>query len=162
MQPRKPKQQTKPPVKKRTPAKKREPKKTVEELEFERRGDWERLDAEISNAFCYYLISNSKLPSYAEIARTVKCNELSVRRHMKEGKFMEFVQKFRAGNERVMLNLFKQAATGQNERMIRLWFEVVENLGNEKKIDITTKGEKLPENSTSMVTKVIFENYAGD
>lgn len=112
--------------------------------EEKKRRDWERNDSIISTMFCDLLIKKQKLPSYEEIGRQTKLSVRTVERHLKEGDFDNFVQKFRAGNEKVMLNLFNLAATTASHNHIRLWFEITERLGSKKEIDFTSGGKPLP------------------
>jgi hypothetical protein len=116
-----------------------------------KRRDYQHNDSIICSAFCELLISGEKLPSSQEIADKCNLSAKTVDRHLKDNSFEDFKQRFRAGNEKVMLNLFRQAATGKSEKMMRLWFELMEGLGSRKQVDITSKGEKI-EPSKEIVT----------
>lgn len=106
--------------------------------------DWEHNDSIICTAFCAALMQNKKLPSIQSIANDTKLSYKTVQRHLEQNSFESFKQRFRAGNEMVMINLFKQAATGKNEKMMRLWFEITEGIGNKKSVDVTSGGKPLP------------------
>jgi AraC-like DNA-binding protein len=111
--------------------------------EEKKRRDWEYNDSIICAAFCEFLMDKQKLPSTQAIADKCGLSHKTVDRHLKENTFENFKQKFRAGNEKVMLNLFRQAATGDNVGLIKLWFEITEGVGTKRQIDITSGGQIL-------------------
>lgn len=94
-------------------------------------------DELISAKFSELLIKNQKMPSYAEIARELGLSEKTVQRHITGIDFNQRFAKFKAVSDKVITNLFKQAATGKNPQHIRLWLELIEGLGEKKKLEIT-------------------------
>lgn len=132
-------------VKKKPPAAVRKKRK--------KRNDWRANDMIITEAFCDLLIKLQRAPSYAEVAKKIgNIDEKTVERHLKEVNFEERFKQFRAGSPKVVANLFRQAISTKNDRIIRLWLELFEGLGNNKKVDITSGGEKViwPTNITSL------------
>lgn len=121
----------------------REQQRKERKMEKMRR-DKEYNQAIISSAYSELLVEKKKLPSMKAIAEKCGINEKTVKRHLEDFDFEEYMIKFRAGSEMVMLNLFKQAATGNSEKMIRLYLESVGLL--KRKLDITTNGKQI--NST--------------
>ncbi|HRB44183.1 MAG TPA: hypothetical protein PLP80_16045 [Niabella sp.] len=109
-----------------------------------KRMDWEHNDSIICTAFCDALMKKKKLPSTKSIAEATGLSYRTVQRHLGENSFESFRQRFRAGNEMVMINLFEQAATGKDVAVMKLWFEVTEGLGAKKSLDLTTGGQPLP------------------
>lgn len=114
------------------------------DVEQKRRIDWENNDIAISSAVYQLLDKNKKFPTTQAIADATNLTWLTVKKHLDEFDFESVKQRFRAANERVMINLLKQAATGKEASMIKLWFEVTEGLGNKKALDVTSGGKPLP------------------
>lgn len=97
-----------------------------------------RINAELVTAkFAELLIKNQKMPGYAEMARDLGISAKTVQRHIEEIDFDDRFKKFKAVSDTVVMNLFKQAATGKNHNFIRLWLELIEGLGDKKKIEVT-------------------------
>jgi len=126
-------------------------KEEVVTEEDKKRRDWEYNDSIICTAFCELMLEKQKLPSTQAIADKCNLTTKTVERHLADFDFKNFVQKFRAGNEKVMMNLFRQAATGKSDKIIRLWFEVTEGIGTRKFVDITSAGQKI-EAASGVVT----------
>lgn len=127
--------------------KNRKPKLVPEEVpemneEQKRKADWERNHAIITNEFIRLLGQKQKLPSYAELAKALNFDEVTIRRHLADYSIDDFLNKLQIGNEAVLMNLFKQAATGKSEKIMRLFFECTGVI--KKKIDITSGGKPLP------------------
>jgi len=121
-----------------------------------RKVDWRTNDMIITEAFCNLLIQYQRAPSYAEVARRVgNIDEKTVARHLQEVDFEQRFKQFRAGSPKVIANLFRQAISTKNHQLIRLWLELFEGLGD-KKVDITTGGEKLP-SMPSNISTLSFE-----
>jgi len=85
------------------------------------------------------MLRKQKLPSYEDIARELNVNVSTVKRHVSEMDFKERFIRFRCASDKVIMNLFKQAATGRNDKMIRMWLELFEELGAKKKVEVTGK-----------------------
>jgi heat shock protein HspQ len=126
-----------------------------------KRRDWEINDTLICTAFCDLLLANQKLPSVQAVAEKCQLSHKTVDRHLKDANFDTFKQKFRAGNEKVMLNLFRQAATSDNVSMIKLWFEITEGLGTKKQVDITSNGKQIGANLADIPTDKLLEYLDG-
>ena len=122
---------------------KKSPKSNDKKRVTGRRTDWEVNDQLISQTFAELLLKNGKMPTYAAIGRELGIDEKKVERHLKEVDFTKRFQKFRSASDKVLINLFKQCATGKNPLMIKLWLELFEGLGEKKKVDITSGGEPL-------------------
>lgn len=120
------------------------PKAQTISKEQKRRSDWESNDLAISSAVYDHLDKKKKFPTTQAIADSTGLTWHTVKKHLGEYDFESVKQRFRAANERVMLNLLRQAATGKESGMIKLWFEVIEGLGNKKSIDLTTGGKSIP------------------
>lgn len=127
--------------------KNRKPKPVTENVppmteDEKKRADWERNHAIIISEFIKLLGTKQKLPSYAELAKALNFDENTIRRHLADYSIDDFFNKLQIGNEAVLLNLFKQAATGKSEKIMRLFLECTGVI--KKKIDITTGGKPLP------------------
>ena len=125
----------------------RKPKTANEEEQAEKerektRSDWERNHAIITSEFIKLLGAKQKLPSYEELGKNLGLSARTIKRHLDEYSFDDFINKLKLGSEAVLLNVFKQAATGKNEKIMRLFLECTGVLKN--KIDITTGGKPLP------------------
>lgn len=109
-----------------------------------KRSDWLHNDQLIEDAFCQALIEKQKMPTYAEVARRLRgIDEKTVQRHLSEINFEERFKIFRAGSQKVVANLYKHAATGKNDKMIRMWLELFEGLGEKKKIEHTINKKEI-------------------
>ena len=116
---------------KKKPLKKKAPAK--------RRADFKINDELVCAKFSELLLKNQKMPSYKEIGDALGVSEKTVQRHIQSIDFDQRFNKFKAVSDKVVMNLFKQAATGKNHNFIRLWLELIEGLGDKKKIEITNK-----------------------
>lgn len=127
------------------PVKKAIKKKPIERAtpEEKRRRDWERCDAIISSVFCELMLKRQKLPTYVEIARQTKLSVRTVERHLQAGDYQDIIKRFRAGNERVLTNLFKQAISTDNHNIIKLWFEVVNEMSTKQDVQVSMKDAPL-------------------
>ena len=127
--------------------KNRKPKPVTENVppmteDEKKRTDWERNHAIITSEFIKLLEAKQKLPSYAELAKALNFDENTIRRHLADYSIDEFLNKLQIGNEAVLLNLFEQAATGKNAKVIELFLRCTGVLNN--KLDITSGGKPLP------------------
>lgn len=107
------------------------------------RMDWEVNDQLICDKFFELMMLKKKMPTYVEIAEAIGCNEKTVERHVNDISFEDRFKKFRLASDKVIINLLKNAAIGKNDKMIRLWLERFEGLGEKKLIDITTQGKSI-------------------
>lgn len=119
--------------------------------EEKKRADWERCDAIISSVFCELLLKRQKLPSYVEIARQTKLSVKTVQRHLDQGDYQQIIKKFRAGNERVLTNLFKQAISTDNHNIIKLWFEVVNDMSTKQDVQVSVKEAPLTPDAVGQI-----------
>lgn len=117
--------------------KKKQPKRKPKATKKPRRQDHKVNDELIAAKFSELLLKNQKMPSYEDVAAAMGVSAKTVSRHIKDMDFDARFKKFRAVSDKVMMNLFKQSATGKNHAMMRLWFELVEGLGEKKKIEIS-------------------------
>lgn len=108
-----------------------------------RRQDWKNNDQLITDKFVELMMRKQKVPSYEDIARELKMDVTTVKRHVYEISFEDRFKKLRLASEKVMMNLLKQAATGKNHQIIRIWMELFEGLGEKKKVDLTSGGKPL-------------------
>lgn len=108
-----------------------------------RKRDYRINDEMISQKFADLLLKGQKMPTYAEIAKELGVSSKTIERHIKDMNFDKRFSKFKSVSDRVVMNIFKQAATGKNHHFARLWLELMEGLGQNKKIDVTTKGESI-------------------
>lgn len=132
---------------------------TKAQKQAERKKEKMRRDKEynlsiISAAYSELLVEKKKIPSYPDIAKRCNLSVSTVERHLKDFNFEDYMVKFRTGSEVVMLNLFRQAATGNSEKMIRLYLESVKLL--KRKLDITSNGKQIntPPKEGTMVVDV--------
>lgn len=119
--------------------------------EEKKRADWERYDAIISSVFCDLLLKRKKLPSYVEIARQTKLSVRTVERHLQEGDYQQIIKKFRAGNERVLTNLFTKAISTDNHNIIKLWFEVVNDMSTKQDVQVSVKDAPLTPDAVGQI-----------
>jgi hypothetical protein len=118
--------------------------------EQKKRRDWEHNHAIITSEFIRLLGQKQKLPSYAELGKALGFDEQTIRRHLEDYSIEDTLNKLKIGNEVVLLNLFKLAATGKNEKIIRLYFECTGLLKN--KIDITSGGNPINTTTPGVIT----------
>src|SRR5690349_16921497 len=108
--------------------------KTKRKSNTKQRMDWQNNDELISAKFSELLLRHQKIPSYEDIARALNMNVITIKRHVKKMDFKERFQKMRVLSDKVILNVFKNAATGKNHQFARMWLELFEELGTKKKI----------------------------
>lgn len=101
-----------------------------------RRRDYQVNDVLVSSKFCELLLKHQKMPAYSEVAKELGVSAKTVERHVKMLDVSDRFAKYRTISDKVVLNLFKQAATGTNAHCIRLWLEFIEGMGNKKKVEI--------------------------
>jgi DNA-binding CsgD family transcriptional regulator len=99
-----------------------------------KRIDWEINNELISKEFFEVLIKKQKMPTYVEIAKKLNMNERTVRRHFADTKmFDDMKTRMQAVKEKVLLTLSVKAIKGESHHFVRLFFEVVDGLGNKDK-----------------------------
>ena len=108
-----------------------------------RRMDWKLNDDMIEETFIKLMMKNNKKPSYEAVAKELNLNVMTVKRHVGNMDFQERFLIYRLGTPKVIMNLLKQAATGRNHQMVRMWLELFEGLGEKKKVDITSNGNEI-------------------
>lgn len=119
---------------KKKPKRKARTKKPVTE---QRRNDYQINDELISLTFTKLWLQHKKVPSYEDIARELNINVSTVKRHVKDINFDERFQKFRCVSDQVIMNVFKNASTGNNARFAEMWLELFEGLGKKKEVKLT-------------------------
>lgn len=107
------------------------------------RKDWEKNNMNISDAFFDLATKKQRVPSYREIAEHCGVAEKTVQRHLETVEFSDIKQKFRACSDKVLLKLMAKALQMSNHQYVRLYFEVVEDLGMKKKVDFTSGGKEI-------------------
>lgn len=123
-----------------TRKKKALPKKSEEELEVERRADWEHNHQIVFDAFVKLANTKKKYPTLKEIATETGMSIMGVSRHMDEMDFEEMRKKYSVFTEAAMFQLATKAAKGTSIQWTELYFKVVHNLGQKKEMDVTLKG----------------------
>lgn len=106
------------------------------------RRDWEWNSKNISDAFATIAMTKQTIPSYKEIADACGVSEKTVERHLETIEFDQVRKKFRACTDKVLLKLVGKALKMDNHHFARLFFEVVEDLGIRKKVEVTGKDGK--------------------
>lgn len=108
-----------------------------------RNSNWIINDAMIEETFTKLFVSKKRKPTWQEVAKALKKNEKTIRRHFEEIGFDERMKEYRMGTSKVMSKLFVDATTGKDVHHKRLWFEIVEGLGKKKEIDFTSGGAPI-------------------
>lgn len=115
-----------------------------EETEEEtRRRNWIFNNTLVTAEYTRVMVDKKRLPTTAELARATGLSPRTIERHLEEFDYMKVLETFKSGLDPVMMNLFKQAATGRSEKMIRLFLDAI-GITNKNRLDITTGGKPLP------------------
>lgn len=108
------------------PVKKAAPKQSKQTPEEKRRAEWEVNNQLISEAFFASVLKNKKFPTYISIAKTVKLDEKTVRRHLQDtNMFEDLLIKMRALKDKALLTLAIKAIKGDSHHWTKLFFEVM-------------------------------------
>lgn len=108
-----------------------------------KRCDWETNHTLICNAFLEILKDTGRKPKVVEIAKKTGLFQKTVQNHIAQIDFSKLKEVYKAGTSVVFNNILKQAATSEDPRWAKVFFEVFYpeemNKGN-KPIEITTTG----------------------
>lgn len=117
-----------------------------------RRREWIYNNTMVTAAHTKIMVSKQRMPTTVDIARQTGLSPRTVDRHLEEFDYMKVLDTFKAGLEPVMMNLFKQAATGKSEKIMRLYLESIGLV--KKKVDITSNGKTIstPPPSAGVIT----------
>jgi hypothetical protein len=129
-------------AKKKRVQKKRQPNVSAEE---KRRKDWETNNELISEAFFTAVVTHKKFPTYESLAKKLKLDERTVRRHLGDDEmFQDLKVKLRALKNKALLTLAIKAIKGDSHHWSRLFFEVTDEVKEkDQNITININGKKV-------------------
>ena len=110
-----------------------------------RRTDWEINNELISEAFFSAVVRKKKFPTYESLARQLKLDEKTIRRHLQDDEmFQDLKVKLRALKNKALLTLAIKAIKGDSHHWSRLFFEVTDEVKDkDQNITININGKKV-------------------
>lgn len=115
-----------------------------DEEDDKRRSDWEVNNELISQEFFTSILRNKKFPTYVALAKKLKMDERTVRRHFQDNDMFEDLKiKLRALKDKALLTLAVKAVKGESHHWSRLFFEVTDEVKDkDQNITIYINGKK--------------------
>jgi len=111
----------------------------------------------ISSEYMRILMSESRHPSYDEIAKKLNLNKSTIQRHIRSEMFKELLNEFQAYTPDMMIKLTKKAQNMKFFNFTKLWFELVHDLGMKTKVEHTGEDGKAIKQEVKHT--VIFKDY---
>lgn len=112
----------------------------------------------ISSTYMQILLSESRHPSYDEVAGKLNLNRSTIQRHLRSEMFKELLNEFKAYTPDMMIKLTKKAQNMRYFNFTKLWFELVHEHGMKTKVEHTGEdGKPIKQEVKHTVT---FRDYS--
>lgn len=99
------------------------------------RSDWQGNNILISDCYFKYLKEKKRIPTYAEIATDTRLSKMTVRRHIEALDFEKLAKTYKPLTESVMIKHFTEILTKGNPQLVKLWYEVIEQVKTKQQIE---------------------------